>query len=157
MHSPQVRMTHHLNEIVTMSPPRRTAGLTLVELLLALLVFVIAGLGVLGAYQAAFELMEVGQQTLIAVNDLRDMTEQIKDTAFTAIPANFPGGVANCSTTSPAYSNIVGGCSLNQEQITVTYPNGAGTNPLEIVIQISWTNRNRTYSRSLSTIRASAT
>ena len=134
---------------------RQPSGLTLVELLLAVVVLVVAGLGVLGAYQASFELAEVGEQSMVALNDLKDMTEQIKGTAFGAIQANFPNGVANGNGGNP-YPSVVGGYSLTQEQITVAYPN-PGTDPLEIIVQISWTNRNRTYNRSISTVRASAT
>ena len=126
------------------------SGLTLVEVLLALLVCVIAGLGVLGAYQTAMHLTEVTQQTTVALNDLKDIMEQIKATPFTLLVTNFPAGTLDATTGQ----GIVGGYTLNGEQIAVAYPN-PGTNPLEIVITVNWTNRNRSYSRSAATFRAS--
>ncbi len=136
------------------------AGLTLVELLFAVVVFIVAGLGILMAYQSAFELSEVAQQTSMAVNDLHDMMEKIKDTSFGAIPTAFPtgtmGGSGGDPTVTAAYGGIIGGYSLTQEQITVTFPH-PGTDPLEIVVALSWMNGTRTYTRSLSTMRSSGT
>lgn len=142
--------------------PRRIrhAGLTLVELLFAVVVFIAAGLGILMAYQSAFELSEVAQQTSMAVNDLHDMMEKIKDTSFGAIPTTFPAGVVGGSGGNPVvtatYGGIIGGYSLTQERVTVTYPSPV-PDPLEIVVTLSWLNGARTYTRSLSTMRSSGT
>ncbi len=133
---------------------RKIPGLTLVELLCAIIVFVIAGVAVLGAYQSSFRLVEASQTNTIAMNDLRDMTERIKDTAFSVLTTNFPNGTAN-GPAANLYSTIVGGYTLSQESITVTYP-VLGVDPLELIVQVTWVVGGRSYTRSLSVKRTSS-
>ena len=129
-------------------------GFTIVELLCAVIVFVVAGIAVLGAYQSAFRLVEASQQSTIAMSDLRDMSERIKDTAFTLLLTNFPNGTANGPAGNP-YSTIVGGYTLTQQSISVTYP-VLGIDPLELIVTVTWVTGGRTYARSLSVKRTSS-
>jgi len=123
------------------------------ELLLAVAVLIVSLIAVLGAYHSALHLTEVSRQAAVALNDLKDMMERIKETPFNAIATNFPNGVVGGPGGNP-YNTIVGGYTLGQEQVTVTYPN-PGTDPLEVTVTLNWTNQNRTHTRRLSTIRAS--
>lgn len=134
-------------------PSPHRGGLTLIELVLAVVVLVLAGLAVLGAYQASYHLTEVSQQMGIALKDLKDMMERIKTSPFNTLATAFPNGVVGGGAVDQ-YGPIVGGYNLPTEQITVTYPT-PGTNPLEILVTVTWMNRNRTYSRSLATFRTS--
>ena len=136
-------------------PFQESAGVTLVELLLAIAVLLIAGVGLIGSYHSALHLTEISQQASLAVNDLKDIMERIKTTPFTQLQANFPSGVADGPGGAAAYTNVVGGYTLNTEQITVTHNPSTVADPRELVVQITWTNRGRAYQRSISTMRAS--
>ncbi len=137
--------------------PEQRRGMTLVELLLALMVLTIAGVGILGAYQHALHLTEVSQQSTLALNDLNDMMEKIKSTPFSQLTPAFPNGAVNgvLGGGPDLYSAIVGGYGLNQEQITVTHQPSIAADPRELVVEVSWTNRGRVYRRQLATMRAS--
>ncbi len=124
-------------------------GMTLVELLIAITVAVIAGVGLLVAYHSILHLTEVSQQSVVALNDLKDMMERIKTTPFSQLTATYPNGLVG------AYSPIVGGYTLPNQQITVTHQPNTNADPRELIVQVTWTNRNRNYQRSLSTMRAS--
>ncbi len=132
-------------------------ALTLVELLLALLVLTVAGVGILGAYQHALHLTEVSEQSGLALNDLKDMMEKIKSTPFTQLTAVFPDGAVNgiVGGGPDQYSAIVGGYSLVQEEITISHEPSPAADPREFIVEIAWTNRGRTYYRQLATMRAS--
>ena len=132
-------------------------GMTLVELLVAIVVVVLGGLWLLGAYHSVLELTEVSEQADRALNDLRDMMERIKTTPFTSLAANFPTGAVNgvVGQGQNLYAPIVGSYSLTGEQITVTHRPTAAADPRELVAVLQWTNRGRTYQRSLSTMRVS--
>jgi hypothetical protein len=172
----------------------RQSGVTIVEVLFALIVVAISGVWLLGAYHSGIHLTEVSQEAAIALNNLRDMAERIKSSPFNAsLPADFPDGISgdgaigsggDVGTGADQYPNIVGidvnGDSvrdyrLTNEQITVAYrdQNGAvfsGTaaqtlsainaeiqnrNPLQIIVTVNWVNRARTYTKTLSTLKAS--
>ncbi|MBI3320946.1 MAG: hypothetical protein HYZ91_01610 [Candidatus Omnitrophica bacterium] len=127
----------------------RVRGMTLVDLLVAVTVAVIGGVWLLASYHSILHLTEVSQQSMVALNDLKDMMERIKTTPFTQLTTTFPTGVAG------AYNGIVGGYTLPNQQITVTHQPNTSADPRELVVQVTWTNRNRNYQRSLSTMRAS--
>ena len=128
--------------------------MTLVELLVAIMVMVLGGLWLLGAYHSVLELTEVSQQADVALNDLRDIMERIKTTPFTSLATVFPDGVQDGGGSTP-YAPIVGTYTLSGEQITVTHRPTAATDPRELIVTLRWTNRGRTYQRTLSTMRVS--
>jgi type II secretory pathway pseudopilin PulG len=130
------------------------AGVTLVELLLAIVVVTISGIGLMGAYQWSLHLAEVAQQANMATNDLRDMMERIKTTAFTQLNTNFPNGTVNGPAVN-LYTAVVGGFTLSTEQITVTHSPNTAADPRELIVLLTWTNRGRQYQRQLSTMRSS--
>lgn len=133
------------------------AGMTLVELLVAVMVMALGGLWLLGAYHSVIELTEVSQQSDVAINDLRDMMERIKTTPFTGLAASFPNGTVNGITGGGPnlYAPIVGTYTLNGEQITVVHRPNATADPRELIVTLQWSNGGRAYQRSLSTIRVS--
>jgi hypothetical protein len=109
------------------------------------------------AYQSALHLTEVSQQTNLALSDLRDMMERIKTTPFTALAAGFPNGAVNgvVGGGPDLYTGVVGGYPLANEQITVTHSPTTAADPRELIVQVQWTNRGRTYQRRATTVRSS--
>lgn len=139
-----------------MSRIAASRGVTLVELLLAIVIFAIAGVGLLSSYHWALQLMEVGQQSSVATNDLKDIMERIKATPFTRLNTDFPHGVANGPAGQFTYTNVVGGAyTLPGEQITVTHSPNTAADPRELIVQLTWTSAGRTYQRSVRTLRTS--
>ena len=136
-------MSHH--------PLRRRSGMTLVELILAGLMLVIAGVGILGAILQGQTLLEHASNTMRAVNDVEDLMEHIRTTPFDQVQARFPAGVPDGGGVTD-YRPIVGGYTLDGEQIVVTYPSQT-TGRMEILVTVNWTNRARSRSTSLSTVR----
>lgn len=134
---------------------RHRRGVTLVELLFGMSTLLVGAVWLMAAYQWSVQLAEVSQQSNVALNDLRDMMERIKTTPFASLTANFPNNTANGPGGAQAYTNVVGGYSLVNEAITVTHTPNTGADPREMTVTLTWTNRNRTYQRALSTIRAS--
>jgi type II secretory pathway pseudopilin PulG len=133
------------------------AGVTLVELLVAIGVLLVSGIWLLSSYKSSLELTEIAQQETIAFNDIRAMLERIKTTPFANLQADFPNGAPNGVVGGGAekYSVIIGGYTLGGEQVTVTHSPSQIADPRELIVQVDWTNRGRAYQRSASTIRAS--
>ncbi len=133
------------------------SGLTLVELLLAIVVMMVAGVWLLSAYHSSLHLNDVARQAAVALGDLNDILERVKTTPFTQLATDFPDGAANgvVGGGPDRYGAIVGGYTLSNEQITVTHQPSPLADPRELIVQVTWTHRDRTYQRRLSTIRTS--
>ena len=125
--------------------------MTLVELILAGLMLVIAGLGILGAILQGQTLLEYASNTMRAVNDVEDLMEHIRTTPFDQVLTRFPAGVQDGGA-GTSYPSIVGGYTLDGEHIVVTYPNQT-TGRMEILVTLNWMNRTRSRSTTLSTVR----
>ncbi len=133
---------------------RNSRGVLLAEILLAISAILVAGVWLLGAYGSAIGLSNAAQQSNIAMNDLKDMMEQIKSTSFNQLTTNFPDGVVNGGNPDK-YSAVVGGYGLTNEQITVTHRPNTAADPKELVVQITWTDGGRQYTKTLTTYRTS--
>ncbi len=132
--------------------PAALQGMTLVEVLFAFVTVAVTGVWVLGAYHSSMRLAETAQQNNIATDHLKTVLEQIKATPFSQLTANFPVG--------GNYSILVGGFTLPtatspNEQITVTHVPNANADPRELVVRVAWTSGGRSYSKTMSTVRAS--
>ena len=126
--------------------------MSLVEILVATLIAVVAIGGILEAYRHFNTLSESTQEINTAMRHLTTMMEKVRSTPFSVLEARFPNAAANGGASND-YSAIVGGYSLSGQQITVTYPN-PGTNPLEIIIAVQWNGpQGRQYVKSLSTFK----
>jgi hypothetical protein len=126
----------------------------LVELLLAIFVLVVAGTGILGTYLAAHTLSEYARQTSTALDDLKDIMERIHATPYLFLEDDFPDGVDDGGLDND-YAAIVGGYTLEDETITVSYP-VVTADQIEIVATLTWVQQGRDRSVSLSTIRSSS-
>lgn len=133
----------------------RRGGFTFIELMLVIFVLAAAGTGILGSFLSTHLLTQHGRDTMVAVEDLKDMMERIHATPFTDLLTDFPAGDAD-GPAGNAYTAIVGnnGYTLPGQQITVTYPAQTATRR-EILVTLNWTSRGRARSAALSTVRTS--
>ena len=134
------------------SPARKVSharGMTLVETLISMLIFVLSCVWLTAAYHSVLELNRVSEQTMVALNDLQDMMERVRSSPFTQLAVSFPNGVAG------GYAPIVGGYTLPNEQIIVTHLPDTVADPRELIVEVNWFDSNRLYRRRLSTVRTS--
>ena len=132
----------------------RRTGIMFVELLLVLFIFVVVGAGVVGSYLSIQILSQHARETMVAMEDLKDMMERINSTPFTSQLTNFPSGVAN-GPVANNYATIVGGYTLPSQSLTVTYPAQSATR-LEILVALSWSSSGRARMVALSTVKTSS-
>ncbi|MFH0827482.1 MAG: hypothetical protein V1923_06355, partial [Candidatus Omnitrophota bacterium] len=71
---------------------------------------------------------------------LGNMLEKIKCAAFDDLNTLFPNGDED-GPTGNNYATLVGGYTLNNEHIAVTYVNPGG-DPLEVVVTLTWRYKN---------------
>lgn len=131
---------------------RHAKGMTLVELLIAALVFTISMAALLQSILGTLYLKEVSRDGATAAFHLSNMMERVRATSFNALAAQFPNGKADGPAGNP-YADIVGGYTLRNERITVRYTDSLA-DPREITARIQWSDsRNRPYALSVSTAR----
>lgn len=115
------------------------SGFTLLELMIGTAVLIIALVGLIAAYMGCFALNESARNLTIATNHAQCVMEEIRDRNvtsnitkedWTAWAAADPPGGGGCNT-------------LDTEIVQVTYPLGTTINPLEILVTISWSDRDR--------------
>lgn len=137
--------------------PRHRRGVLLIEILFAIGILLVAAVWLLVAYHSSMQVSELGQQTSVALDDLKDMMERIKATPFNSLTNNFPNGAVNgvVGLGPEQYGVIIGGYTLTSEQITVTHQPGTNADPREMIVRVTWVNRGRTFQKSVSTMRAS--
>lgn len=129
-----------------------TKGMTLIEVLIAVLVFSVALGALLNSLVAIVDLVDLSKDKTVANGDLKNMLERIKATPFDSIPTRFTDGLAD-GPAANLYTNIVGGYTLRNEHITVTYPN-PNSDPLEILIRLNWQDKKgRNFNTTVSTFR----
>ncbi len=114
---------------------RRYKGISLIEVLIATLIFVATLVGVLEAYVYSVYLSQLNRDITIALNNARSIMETMRSTPMNSLVTRFPDGVAD----GPAgvYQSYVGGYTLSGERITVAYTDIAQI-PLEAVVTVQW-------------------
>lgn len=122
----------------------RDAGFTLAELMVAVMVFTIGAVALMGVYLGVSQLGEAGRNVAQAMADARVVLEGIRDTSTAGLPA-----VTATNWTTWAVTN--GLTLLNNESVTVTYANPAA-DPLPVTVQVSWQDRGRARSASVDTL-----
>jgi len=73
-------------------------GTTLVEVMVATLIFVVALGALLSSITELLCLVDLSKEQTIAVTDLRNMMEKIRATAFSDMQAQFPDAVVDDSS-----------------------------------------------------------
>ncbi|MBU2540350.1 MAG: hypothetical protein KJ593_00450 [Candidatus Omnitrophica bacterium] len=122
-------------------------GLTLVELMIVSLILVVAIVALLVVFINALNQIALTKEINIATDDLTDVLERIKTTAFVDLTTQFPDGAVINST-------LIGGFLLQDEAIVVRYPQGTNVDPLEIEVELTWTSKDsRARSQIFKTLR----
>lgn len=127
-------------------------GLSLIELIFALFIFVLATTGLYISYLSSSRLIQDATNQMRAVEDLGDIMEQIQATPFNVLLTTFPSGVVDGGATD--YADLVGGYTLQAQTIVITYPSQT-TGRVEVLATVNWQYQGRLYTKSLSTIRTS--
>ena len=96
---------------------RQSDGFTLMEVLIAAAILVVAIIGLWGTFITSLNCIVQARELNIVADDFRDVFEKIKSTAYVDLPTVFPDG----GTVGVA---VLGELLLQNEVITVRYPNG---------------------------------
>ena len=132
---------------------KNNSGMTLIEVLVATFVFVIAFGALLSSVLSSVGLIDLSDEQSVAIIDARNLTEKMYAASFNTLKTLFPNGVQDGSGPNTYNTFLVGGYTLRNEHITVTYTN-VNADPLEILITVSWLDkRGRARSMSLTTFR----
>ncbi len=142
------------------------AGFTMVELIIALLIFIIAVGSAFATFQASAQLTESARDRMVALQDASSVLEEIKALALqnvmTTLPAQLSSGQFNSQLrTFDSNGNATGQSvpALTTEQITLTSnPQiiNANTTLVTFTVTVSWAEaRGRQSSLSLTTQRSS--
>lgn len=129
---------------------RRRTGFTMVELMFAIGVFMVAIFAALSTQITSLNLLRVDRETRLAVTELQSCMEEVLLEELKDVPVTFPNG-----QTVATFSDRV----LDAERIVVSYPNlgaggGAVPDPLEIVAVITWNDyRGRQRTMRLASLK----
>lgn len=107
-------------------------GLSLLELLVTVVIFLPALLALLLAFYNRLALEELNKQRVIAVNDAQSCLEEIKALSYESIVSSYD-------------------CACENEAVTVTEPE---SNLKMVTVEVNWTWRQKNESFSLSTFIA---
>jgi prepilin-type N-terminal cleavage/methylation domain-containing protein len=111
---------------------RARSGFTLVEVMIVAALILIAVLGLWQSFTGALKLSVTARELTTAIDDARDMIVRLQTTSFGSLPALYPDG----ASVNPS---DVGGFTLTNEQIVITYSGGTSGDVLNIVVTVSWT------------------
>ena len=114
----------------------KTAGFTLLEVLIAMMVLGFGLLAMLMGNTYTQQASERIYERMIAAQDASRVIEQMRDAS---INGNFP---ANVTTTFPNGVAVAGFNNLMGEQVVATYAN-PNADPLDITVTTSWLERGR--------------
>jgi type II secretory pathway pseudopilin PulG len=121
----------------------RRGGFTLVEVLLAGVVLIIAVAAILAGYVSQVTLNEHSRNLSLAMNDATRMIEQIRQQN-----SSCPGGVPSAAVTGGPNTWLAsnGGKSVWPTQPALEHVRitTAGANPLTVRVVVCWRHRNRT-------------
>lgn len=129
---------------------RNESGLTLLEVLSSML---IASLILVGVIEALIYLTAVGslnKNRTLVFQDVQVTMERISGAPFGNLTTQFPDGQP---LTSAFVTNVLGGYKLPSESITVSYPSGTASNPLEVLVSGQWNEQAAVRTVSLRTMR----
>ncbi|MBU4310868.1 type II secretion system GspH family protein [bacterium] len=125
---------------------RNSKGFTLIELVIGtgILAFVLCG--IVGGLVSFISLAQMARDRTVAVNDAKQVMEQIWDTPFSSIITT----IGSTDWTDWLVNN--GGNGLDSELISVTY-NDSVSDLLQITVTVTWQTRNRPLSVSIVSLK----
>ena len=110
-------------------------GLTLIEVLMTLMVFVTSVLSLMGIYGNVATLRETGRNLNQATLDARAVMEMMRE--------NSNSGLATVTGTNwEAWAKQNNLTSLSGEAVTVSYGD-TNADPLNVTVRVAWTERGR--------------
>ena len=129
---------------------RRAKGLSLIEVMFAMMIFAIAAVWLMGFYANTARLNEQSRNLTQAMNDAKILMEAIRDTAQTS---GLTGG-AGVTGIFPAGQNLGpanGLTGLRNERVTAAYANPAA-DPLAVTVQVAWDEWGRQRAATVDTL-----
>ncbi|MBK8179995.1 MAG: prepilin-type N-terminal cleavage/methylation domain-containing protein [Planctomycetes bacterium] len=128
------------------------AGFTLIELMIAVVVLVVAICSAISAQVVAFNLLRTSRETNVAMGDLQGAMELAILQPANALP--LAGGEFAQGTAIARFNDL----HLRNQRITATYPGyvvgAAVPDPLQIVMTITWDDfQERPRTMRIATIR----
>ena len=130
----------------------KTKGVTLLEVLIAILIFCLAISALLISITGMADVIDIAKDKTVATNHLKNILEQVRANPFNSIIANFPAGLTDGPAGKP-YQGVVGGYTLRNEHITVTYAD-PNADPLEIRATLTWLDKKgHPFTAGMSTFR----
>ena len=109
-------------------------GFSLTELMVSSAITITLVVVVIMTFISSLQNIETARELSIAIDDAKDTLEKIKSVDYALLINEFPDGAG-------IDPDAIGGFTLRDESIIVTYPNGTNANPLEIQVEISWQNK----------------
>ncbi len=116
-------------------------GSTLIEISMTMIILSVAVISVLGIYGDLAGLRETGRNMNQAVLDAQTVLEMMRENAESGLDS-----VTATDWTAWASANDL--ISLSEEAVTVSYAD-ATADPLNVTVQVAWTERRRSRSASL--------
>ncbi len=113
-------------------------GLTLLELVIGVAIFIVAIVSLLGAYMGALTMSEGSKNLNTAINDATRVVEEMRNIPFASITL----------TDWTAWASNNGANTLENETTTTAYQ---GTDPLTVTVTVNWTEKGRQRNTSLVT------
>ncbi len=127
-------------------------AMTLIEVLIAALIFSLVLGTILGSLEAIVDFLDYTRDSSQSTADLKNMMERLRATPFDSLTTKFTNGVTD-GPGSNLYTTIVGGYTLRNEHITVSYVN-PNVDPLEIKVTNAWQDKKgHSYNASTVTFR----
>jgi hypothetical protein len=131
---------------------RNNKAMTLVEICVVCFVFIVVIGPLLACMTSLLYLIDIARCESTAISDLGSIMERIRSTPFNNMLTSFPDSDMD-GPMSNSYSAIIGGYTLANEHITVTYED-TSVDPLELRVTATWEDKNgRSYSTFMSTFK----
>ncbi|MEI6437770.1 MAG: type II secretion system protein [Candidatus Omnitrophota bacterium] len=129
---------------------RSQRGFTLPEVLVSAAILAYCLSALLATFINSAALNDSTRNLMRATTHAEFVMENIKATAFAAIPSNHNGAQWDTWTLNTAAVNAAGMAALNTEAITTTL---TGTNPIDVTVTVTWHDlRGRSRSTVLRTL-----
>lgn len=123
-----------------MNKDLREKGFTLMETVIAVGLFAISLFFSLQLMSHSLSFGETSENRAIAINETRQVLEQIRREA----DINGPASVANTQWAT--------GTVLPGQNVVVTYPQGTGLNPLPVRVSMNWNEKGKPSSHTVDTL-----